>query len=67
MLNPALDMSLKLVYYIVTLETKYKHLGSFQCEIEAAKAYDAAAKEVFGVYARLNFPEDGTRSAICVI
>lgn len=32
------------------------HLGYFKDEIECAKAYDNKAKELFGVYARLNFP-----------
>lgn len=31
-------------------------LGSFLCPIEAARAYDAAAKSHYGEFARLNFP-----------
>lgn len=36
----------------------YKYLGSFTSELEAAHAYDAAAVEAFGVFARVNFPTD---------
>lgn len=40
----------------VCLDYKRKTLGSFDCEIEAAKIYDAFAIDNFGEFARLNFP-----------
>jgi hypothetical protein len=33
-------------------------LGYFDSEVEAARAYDRKAVELFGVFARLNFPEE---------
>lgn len=41
--------------YIV-FNRKQKHLGRFASEEAAARAYDAAAKELYGEFARTNFP-----------
>jgi len=34
------------------------HIGCFPDEVSAARAYDKKAKELFGDFARLNFPEE---------
>jgi hypothetical protein len=38
-----------------------KHIGYYDNPIEAAKAYDRKARELFGEFARLNFPEEVER------
>lgn len=41
----------------LTIDAKPLHLGCYDTEEEAATAYDKAAREHYGPYARLNFPD----------
>lgn len=45
-------------YAYIVLDGRKKYLGSFTDPAEAARAYDAAAVEHFGEFARLNFPPE---------
>jgi hypothetical protein len=40
----------------IRIDGKKQNIGSFSNEIEAARAYDKVAKEVYGDFAFLNFP-----------
>lgn len=39
----------------ICIDDKRKNLGYYKSEIQAAKIYDAKAKELFGKFAKLNF------------
>ncbi|HNS22727.1 MAG TPA: AP2 domain-containing protein [Sedimentisphaerales bacterium] len=43
---------------LIRVEGRYQFVGSFDDEEEAARAYDRAAVERLGEFARLNFPEE---------
>jgi hypothetical protein len=42
---------------VITFEKKKIYLGYFRSEIDAAKAYDRAARKYHGEFASPNFPQ----------
>lgn len=42
----------------ITVNRKPTHLGTFSSEVEAAHAYDKAARQYFKEFAWINFPEE---------
>ena len=63
--KPRCKSGLKGVYYDhklisarIKIDDKLVYLGSFKSETEAAKAFDTAAKLKYGVYAKLNYPNE---------
>lgn len=42
----------------IRYEGQLKHIGCFNLEEDAARAYDAKARELFGEFVSLNFPDE---------
>jgi hypothetical protein len=48
----------------IAVDCRHRCIGHFTSEIEAALAYDAAARQAFGEHAAVNFPLPGERSCL---
>jgi len=48
----------------ICVNSKHITLGYFNDEVEAARAYDEAARKYHGEFATLNFPQEGERGAL---
>jgi hypothetical protein len=56
--GPCWDKSRQKWIVIIRYEGRNMQIGRFDDEVEAARAYDRKAYELFGEYAWLNFPEE---------
>jgi hypothetical protein len=49
----------------IQIDGKNKNLGLYADEIEGAEIYDLAAREIYGEFARLNFPDTEEAFSAC--
>jgi hypothetical protein len=48
----------------IKLHGRSQHIGCFSSDVDAAHAYDAKARELFGEFAAVNFPGPGERGCL---
>lgn len=49
---------------VIKVHQKFREIGEYTSELQAAYAYDAAAREAFGEFACTNFPEAPTQAML---